>query len=94
MFVDPLKSWLRYRYLPIGPPDLLPVVEEERGFEVDSHELGWGLGELELAALQLCRRKERRQLTGKTGAVFRNARSFFLDLYRCDSRSWALNCWI
>ena len=27
------------------------------------------------------------------GIAFRKALSFFLDLYRCDSRSWALNCW-
>jgi hypothetical protein len=26
------------------------------------------------------------------GIAFKKARSFFLDRYRCDSRSWALNC--
>ena len=32
------------------------------------------------------------ELTGMIGIAFRKARSFFLDRYRCDSRSWALNC--
>lgn len=27
------------------------------------------------------------------GIAFKNSISFFFDLYRCDSRSWALNCW-
>jgi len=42
--------------------------------------------------VSLTRTSRRQKLTGMIGIAFKKALSFFLDLYRCDSRSWALNC--